>query len=592
LFSLFWVDADGGTPPPTSHELVGLTEAALLTKLPANVATSVQTLLGTPLDTLFDEAWSGSQATAQSYIEQAVQAANSEAYGTTVHLPGQGTLRAAIGPVSPALSRWLPPGTTAKQLTLGYFVPGIQFSYSVHDGFAFGIFNFGGNWTDPTYNGSFDGEVEVDIAVPSDPTVPLVINAQFNATNISGGPSNLFAVLNVPTTVLGDLITFQQLPSGQIPDQTVPVTVPNLPQLIDQLSNGFSLAASMGFTQLDVQINTSPGRPAPPGNTVEFDLTHPADPGPQVSAGPLPSLFHPQLGLSAPVVPAGGTVDVTGAYFPAGAATQIPIRWTDTTSGPVTASDVQYGASPAVGVPPPNPQSEHIDRSQAGATYTATGLTPNTVYGFLVRDLDVFGLSATAWSVPASPSPPPNPPWSGIWTFLQTQATDQVELVLSAGPSTLGSVTLTNNGTFFASGLQVPGSVPPGSYTISAQLFGQELASALIQVIGSGETPPPVLQTLDPNTGQAYNGMLLVTPGIQVSLRGLDFTPGPVTLWVDAVGSGTKLETVNATPIANNGAGFSTTIFWPYVAVGPHNIIAVQGAQQPSAPVFSEAAPQ
>jgi hypothetical protein len=568
-----------------------LVEAALVGKLPANVAGSVQTLLGTPLDALFDEAWSNSVATAQNLIEQAiVDSVGSSAEEITVNLPGQGTLRADIGPVSSALSAQLPPGTTAKQLTLGYFLPGIKFSYKESSGFLGGIFNFGGDWTDPSYNGSFDGELEVDIAVPSDPRVPLVISAQFNSTNISAGPSNFFAWTNTLFDAQWDILTFQGLPSGNIPDQATPVTVPNLPQLIGQLSNGFSLAAGMGFTHLDVTINADPKRPAPSGNTVEFDLTHPADSGPQVSWGPLPSFFHPQLGLSAPAVPAGGTVDVTGVNFPAGTATQLQIRWTDTTTGPVTGSDVKYGASPAIGVPPANPNSEHIDRPQAGPTFTATGLTPNTVYGFLVRDLDVFGLSATAWSVPAS-SPPPNPPWSGIWTFFETQATDQVELVLSSGPTTLGSVTLTNYGTFFAPGLQVPNGVPPGVYTVSAQLAGQELASTPIQVLGSGETPLPILQTIDPNTGLAYNGTLLVTPGVLVSLRGLNFTAGSVTLWVDNVGGGTNLETVNTTA-SGNGAGFSTTVVWPYVNVGPHSIIAAQGTEQPSAPVFSEAAPQ
>jgi hypothetical protein len=593
LFSLFWVDASGGMPPPKSHEVVGIFETLLFSKLPANVQSSVKTLLSTPLDSLFDQIWSNSETMAQTAITQGVQSFVSGAYNVVVHLPAQGTLRAATGPLSSALAAQMPPGTTATQLTLSYLVPGVTFSYSVSSGTLGGVLNFGGTWTDPSYNAGFDGELELDIAVPSDPTVPLAINGQFHVNNINGGPSNVWAWSDAISTALWDLFTFQwsSLPSGNLGDSTVPLTVADLPALIGQLSTGFSLAATLGFTQLAVRIDTNPALPAPPGNTVEFDLTHPADPGPQLAGGPAPSFFHPGIGLSAPAVPAGSTVDVTGVNFPTAPATQLEVRWNDTTTGSVTASEIMYGECPALGVAPPNPLTVQISRSQPGGSYVATGLTPGAIYGFLVRDLDLFGLAATAWSVPAA-SPPPNPPWSGVWTFLETQQTEQVLLVLSAGPTNLGSATLTAAGTFSAPGLLVPSSVPPGHYTISALLSGQELASKQIQVLAQGVTPPASLQRIDPTTGLPYDFATMVVANVPVTLHGQSFTPGPVTLWVDAIGSGTKLTTVSATPSGGTVGGFTTTVPWPFLALGPHEIIAVEGAEQASTPVFAEAAAQ
>jgi hypothetical protein len=280
--------------------------------------------------------------------------------------------------------------------------------------------------------------------------------------------------------------------------------------------------------------------------------------------------------------PAGGQVGVNGSSFPAGQAILLKIAWTDTTSGAVTKSEVKWGPSPSPGVPPAQPADVMIDRTSSPATFTATGLTASTEYAFLVRDFDADCV-ATGWSVPAVPPPPGPQPWDGIWTFLQTQSTDQVDLVLSYQATDLGTTTLQPDGTFAAQ-VTVPGSVPPGTYMVTALLAGQAMAQAPITVLAQGQAPPPVLQVIDPNSSLPFQGTATVVGGVPVNLRGQNFTPGTVNLWVDAIG-GVSLGTATA----GQTGSFTAAPDWPsQAALGAHQILAEEGAQQATAPVWAE----
>ena len=80
--------------------------------------------------------------------------------------------------------------------------------------------------------------------------------------------------------------------------------------------------------QLGVQVNPQPLLGAPEGNTVEFDLTHPFDPGPVVSnalSSGGPSLFSPLIALGVLVINAGFDLSVSGSFFPAAQSSQLII---------------------------------------------------------------------------------------------------------------------------------------------------------------------------------------------------------------------------------------------------------------------------
>ncbi|HEX9030709.1 MAG TPA: hypothetical protein VF834_02610, partial [Streptosporangiaceae bacterium] len=74
-----------------------------------------------------------------------------------------------------------------------------------------------------------------------------------------------------------------------------------------------------------------------------------------------------------------------------------------------------------------------------------------------------------------------------------------------------------------------------------------------------------------------------VVGGVPVDLRGQNFTPGTVHLWVDAVG-GTSMGTATA----DQTGTFSASPGWPIGVIGAHQILAEESVQQATAPVWAE----
>jgi hypothetical protein len=574
---LFFVNA-GSPPPPSAHPLGGaagtIIRAVLLQQLPTAAGEALNQLLSTPLDQTFDQAWSQMQSTAQSMVQQAVLGAAPNAYNISVASPSQGTLSASVGNLSPGMLDTLPPGTIGMQLTLTYSLPGFGVSFSETTS---GIF---GSWADPSYNLTFDGVIEISIGVPNDSFIPLGAKAEFLTTNMQASAGNFFAVVIGVEDIISEWFNNQPVggSGSSLQDQIIGINIPQLQQLFSELSSGFATAATFGFVQLGVQINTNPPPQTPPGNTVEFDLTHPFDPGPVVTnalSPLLPSLFPPQIGTSAPEVDAGGQLGVTGNFFPAAQSSQLEITWTDTTSGSVTQSEVQWGPVPNGQAPPPQPIDKLIPRhgsfDNANNFTTPKGLTPNASYAFRVRDYDVSSLIATDWS---------------SWLVLTTQPTDQVQLVLSFNNTVIGFGTLQTDGTFSTTVI-VPPSVPAGNYLLTAVLSGQTMAQTPITVVAENQPLAPVLQIVDPNTGIAYTSAAIVVGTLPVTTRGMNFSPGPVDFFVDTI-SGKSLGAATAD---QNGA-FTVTLTWPTAVTGPHNILAQQGILQATAAVFGENVPQ
>jgi hypothetical protein len=588
LVNLLYVPLNGA-PPPSPH-LLGYGVGAVLEAL--LISPQTQTLLSTALDQLFTNSWTSPQLAtgpgglpivlppqqiiAQSQAQQVIQGVDSRIYGVSVNSPNQGTLLASTNGVNSfAFGNW---GHIGTALQLRYSLPGWSASFKVSTRSIL---------PDPSYILTFDVSVYIEIGVAPDPTVQFPISGYSVATNFQlnddGLAASVYDAINsIAISLSGQpLFTIPPLPNYQ----ASPIQVPSL---FTSLSTAFTKAANYGFTTITVGINPNPPPGPPGGNTVEFVLIHPNDPGPQVSNALTPSgptFLSPQIGLNSPVVPAGGTDLVTGTYFPAAQSSRLQIKWTRTISGLLDHSEVRWGATTARGVPP----SQITDWTGQGNTFTATGLTPGTWYGFLVREFGPTGLITTGWSVPAVPPPPDPQPWDGIWTYLQTQATDQVELVLSYNNGTVvGYATLLTDGTFSAT-VTIPVAVPPGTYDLSAILSGQQMAPPVpITIITRGQTPPPILQILNPNTHQAAQGTAIVVGGSPVHLRGENFAPGVVELWVDASG-GTSLGTV----AADQNGSFTTQPSWPLDVIGPHNVLAVQGTQQaPPAPVHAESPAQ
>lgn len=439
-----------------------------------------------------------------------------------------------------------------------------------------------GSVLDASYQATFEGTLIVYVAVPADPAVGLIVQSSFQATHIHAGLdgfslANAFEFGSIVLQTGWDWLTFQTPPGDTIPDQDISVSNSGIEQAFGLLSGQLAGAVPQGFTGLSVQVN---GQPQPPHwaavDRVEFDLVHPFDAGPVVTAGlPYPTFGSgaPQISASPGTVLAGTQFTVLGAYFPA---IQIVIGWTDTASGQVSQSEVQWGrVLPTLVGHPLNVDvlgDVTITRYAAGDernTFTAPNLTPDTDYAFRVRDYDLENQSVTGW---------------GDWAVLKTPVTNQVQLILGdSGSTNLGTFTSQQDGMLSAPVI-MPAGEAAGVYPLYATINGAKVASTAVTVIAEGQQAQPQLEVFDPTTGLSVPPVASVS--YRVSVRGYSFEPGPVTLAVDSQ-AGPDLGTATA----DAQGSFSVTFGW--LDPGPHTILGVQSGQVvASVPVYGLALPQ
>jgi hypothetical protein len=575
------------SPPPAAPANVGLFDQALIDALDPAAQASLDYFLTTPLDQLFDTAWKNALPQIASQIQESAQRMiNQGDVSVEVKLPPKGVLAAfaaplaGTAPVRELFPASLPADVAADVLQLQYTLPSQSTSVSVDKQLTNNaLFTAGVQFAI-----TFDLQATVVIVVPNNVRFPLFLTAETAATGMNVHASNPLGYIVEAGASIVSFFTGHSPINFQPSDQIQALDVADFfPQLAD-IADVFTSAADYGFVSLGVRVNEAP----PPsaflgvstgGAAVEFDLTHPFDPAPVVSSAwpPGPRFSTAQLTLSASAVTAGGDVAVTGTGFPPGEATELEITWTDTTSGTVERSEVQYGAVLPPPPPPPplmtvaNAQDWTVQRpnpAEPGLFVTpAPALTPGSFYAFRVRDFDAFGLIATAWS---------------DWKVIQTQPTQEVQLVLSYADTVVGTVQLALSGGFSTS-VTIPADVPPGSYAVQAEMAGSQLAQAPLTVVAAGEQLPPTIAIYNPATGGAETGMVTIFGDPVLNLRGSGFNPGVVQLWIDSVGD-TSLG--SALVPAGPGGSFETSVPWPVIPLGPHQILGVQGPLSASASVW------
>jgi hypothetical protein len=578
LAGLYYVPVDDN-PPPSLHVLnpiVGI----VLAQLPANVLQEMTNLLSTPFDQLVQQAWAGAKPAGESVFAQMIEQGDSNAYDVSVNFPDSGTLYALTeNGLPPYLQALLPTGQSGNLLALRYELSGGTGSFKERNDTIFG------SWSDARIDITYDLAIEIEIAVPTDPKVPLQTKTTGYVTNIHGGPGNLIATVGYAFIEGASWLTGMTV-NTSYPDQSGSMNTSALFPQLSQLSTALVMARPLGFTQLAPRINPNPPSPQPTGNTVELDLTHPADPGPLVSNAlglRATSLSPPTLDVSVPVVVAGDTLSVIGNAFPPPQATALTITWSDTTSGTVVESQIRWGSTSGLGTPPAQEQPTiTLQRVGHDNTYGFTNLAPGTVYAFLVRDLDCEAFVATGWSAPVYPPLSGPQPWDGAWTYIETQASNDLSLVLTHKDTFLGAATPSAGGSFSVP-VTIPPDVPAGTYQILAEMGGQVVAQATIKVLAHGTKAPPILQTLDSLTRIPFAGQTPITAGNPILLHGSNFGPGTVHLWVDTVGQNDL-----GTGIVRADGTFDASPVWPFL-LGPHTVIAVEGNRHATAPVYGEA---
>lgn len=422
---------------------------------------------------------------------------------------------------------------------------------------------------------TFDLELLIQINIPNQ-AGPIPMSAQLQVENAGVQATNFAAQAVDDLLTLVNILSFGNINVIQSIETTVDSqgsTAPDLGDLtsaISELSVIWIGAQQFGFTLLVGLIQ---------GNQLILQFEHPLDPAPVVyglvNGEPLgvPNLIGPTISLSALEVDVGQSLVVSGTNFPV--PTSISIGWTDTTSGTVIGSLINWfqGPDPPVLNPPVPTTATTVPISRTGPLdgrnqYTAYGLNPNATYYFRVADQDL--LTQT--------------PYSALAPFTTGGGSNVVEIYIQ--PQAGGAQTLIGNGASTGPSFSATVTIPtesPGWYNIIAVPPSGQSAQATIFINAAGSTQVPIIQV----EGPPY-----VTIGNPFDIAFDGFSAGTVTVYIDSLTPSTNILGTTVSP--GPGQFGPVTFTWPSNALGQHNLYA-QGVSGPSsAPVtiFGEFPPK
>jgi hypothetical protein len=298
--------------------------------------------------------------------------------------------------------------------------------------------------------------------------------------------------------------------------------------------------------------------------------------------------------------------------------TWIAISWSVTPRYNYDHYVIQYQPKPAAGGAPGASMTAQLQGNQVN--YTAENLTPGTTYTFTVQGCDLIlmptpGVDCATASAPYTAATN-SPLVTGGGTIIgNLKATITVSpptvtsgnsvtitgssFPLNDGPVSLGYgwsatnptgggsssgsgggspvTTVSSQGTFSAT-LTIPSDVPPTSVTISAQSKSAQ-ATAILQVVAPSSKGTLTL-TYTPlvGSGGVVTDFAPDTSGYVLS--GTNFTPGPVTIFLDSP-QGAQLATATVAANGTFSQAFDPTAAQIGGKYGQHTLVAVQnGAVQ------------
>jgi hypothetical protein len=480
---LDFVQVDSGQS--TLHPLAGsaglLYRTLLLQQVDDASRPALLRLLTTPLQQLFDELWTElnqspdlSQRPA-TLVASGIKSAESRAYAINVTLPTKGTLYAIAGNVSSGIRDMFPAQQPGHQLTLTYSLPGVSATCNVTTNSIFG------SWADPRVRITFDARFLVEIAVPSDSSVPLGVNTVFATDNVQTSGDTFFSDIEIGLVSawqkLSQILT-SSTGGGGTPGTQVNVSVP---ALLDQLSGAFTVASRFGFRQLDVRVNENPLPGTDPGTTVEFVLTHPQKAGPILkseSADPFerqlamrvdPSQVHPGDSVTARC----SNISHQRAAF---AAIYAPPPWYD------REMEFEFGVTATGDVPPTS--TTRILLTRSSADFIMPNLQVSTSYGIRARQYDIPMVVASEW---------------GPWLYITTASSDQCQFAVLAADGALltsSTQTLDNSGTAMAV-LTIPPEATPGNAQVQVTVPDQGSFSVPLTIVATGLAFTPIIFGID-----------------------------------------------------------------------------------------------
>lgn len=556
---LRYVPAVGGRPPPASHLLGGpsgsLLRAGIKGRLDDKQKAALDRVLTEPLDQVFHTLWVNQRASMAQQITQAVSDAESTAYDIVARVPERGTLRAQVheyGTYSEAFEGVVPAGVPTTQLSLVYDVPGVRVTFEA----AVDVL------PDPGMKLTFDLRLGLYLAVPSEPQYEIQALADVHMLNTDLSSGSLYSGILIGLRNL--YLAAMQRPFVPPGEPITPLPLSDLAGLEDQLgflSEAFDMAGRFGFGDLTVDIEPTDG----PDASVQFTLTHPFDPAPNVHHGSqADDVFVPltRWATDATRIPAGGQVTFSGTAFVAQPPDEIHLTWNDTTSGRIAQTEIQWGPAGPDGTPPADPNTTNLPREPYdGVTFRPTELAADTEYAFRVRHHDIPGLIATDWSP---------------WVQARTGISNAVQIVLDDPAGTVVAETTVDRSGNISGTITIPADLPPGPYALWATMSGSRIAQAdpAIEVLPAADPTPPSVVVYSSAGVPFQPGLDRFVHGSPIDVRGANFRPGPVELSVDEPG-GIQIDTAQA----DAAGSWQVRPEWRG-GIGHHRVVAVQGDRQ------------
>lgn len=341
--------------------------------------------------------------------------------------------------------------------------------------------------------------------------------------------------------------------------------------------------AAQTFGFLQCRASTDPNNPQTP---LTLAMTHPMDVKPfaydlSTMGGPgQPRFSQYFISTNRGQATPGGQLGVSGSGFPS--VEQMGIGWTDTCSGLVMGSDVEWGPeggalNPRVHLPwNANFQFRPFAPVSIFPVHPPQGPPSAGSYVFRVRNSD------------GDPTTPlTTTPFSDWVTVFSVGSVDLLLSYASSGSTVppppgprpangpvVGTASVLSDGTFSTT-ITIPPDALPGTATLCAQVNGQSVFCIPITIVSKIQ---PLLRLLDPVTSipestEVYAGHL-------VTVAGEGFTPPPsgsrgltVNIYIDQVEGNSQWQGL----VGADGTFQVKKLQWPSaLTVGPHTLLAVE----------------
>ena len=369
-----------------------------------------------------------------------------------------------------------------------------------------------------------------------------------------------------------------------------------------------------GFRDFDVTVQPSRG--------ILFRMSHVALTAPTVSAPDAnasrapsqPTFTRPMISTNRPVAAPGSSLQVSGQYFPPNLnlSTALPVTLGHGGYGPGSiilggvcfggATELQWGLIGAA------PRQERLAGDAQGACasrFDAANLSPGSTYQFRARDCDA--VTCSPWSAQtramtaranadsgavtltmdgasgptlADKTRRPQAPAGGgasapgISAARKVTAASNVASAMAAANSSLGSATVSAQGTFVTT-VTIPAGASPGAHTIRA-VNGSAVAEVGVTVsgpnAGAGAASLMIVGLLHGETGCPNHPIASTATGSPFMLFGAGMDAGPVAVHLDAA-TGPILGNANARP---DGTFCQQMPGVPGNQAGNHRLLAVQ----------------